>query len=68
MGMSHEQIAAHVGKQVVVHGSGDLQMSEDHCMLVGKMCKLLRLTKGGLVLIEFEGKQRTVRPSQIDSA
>lgn len=68
MGMTHEQILERIGQQVIVNRSGDLAMSVEHRRLIGQTCKLVKLTKAGLVLVEFEGKQLTVRPRQIDPA
>jgi hypothetical protein len=66
--MNREQVLAHAGGEVIVNSSGDLYFSVEHRTLIDQKCKLISLTKSGMALVEFNGKQLTVAPGQINPA
>lgn len=66
--MRRDEIEKHAeaGGYVTVNREGDLYFSVDHRPLIGQRCRLIKLTKSGMVLVEHDGQQITVAPSQVD--
>ena len=49
-----------------INSIGDLMMDGTLKHIIGKECNIVKVTKGGMILVEHNGKQYSVPPKNIE--